>query len=78
MPMQFNLFSDEPEPLPSIKKRLSQSRPRFIKYCTTKQAAILLDVSLSTLYRSRQSGQSYQKNGCTAKATGPNCWQVIL
>lgn len=75
---QLNFFADEPDPLPSDKKRLPQPKPRFIKCFTTKQAAILLDVSISTLYRSRQAGQVYTKKGCTAKAVAPNRWQVIL
>lgn len=64
--------------LPATKKLTLQPKPRFIKYCTTKQAAILLDVSISTLYRSRRAGRPYEKNGCIAKSTAPNRWQVIL
>jgi hypothetical protein len=78
MCFQLDLFSDKPKPVSSIKKPKPRPMPRVIKSCTTKQAAVLLDVSVSTLYRSRQAGELYSKNGWTAQATGPNRWQVIV
>lgn len=75
---QLNLFTDEPEPLLFTKKRILQAKPRFLKHCTTKQASILLDTSISTLCRYRQIGQSYKKNGYAAKAIDRNLWEVIL
>jgi len=76
--VQLSLLSDKPEPIPFPRKRKPQPIPQLIKVCTTKQAAILLEVSSSTLYRARQAGQTYQKNGWTAKAIGTNRWQLTL
>lgn len=79
MPYQLNLLSGQPEPLATPKKRQA-SRASALKVCTTKKAAILLDVSVSTLYRARQAGQPYKnvKNGWIARPISPNCWHVII
>lgn len=79
MSYQLNLLSGQLEPLASTKRR--QAFPKnVIKDCTTQKAAILLDVSVSTLYRARQSGQSYKnaKSGWIAKPIGPNRWHVVI
>ena len=76
--MQLNIFSEKPDPLPLRRKRPSRVTPKFIKTFTTEQAAILLGVSTSTLYRSRQAGQPYRNHGGMAEPMGRNCWRVIL
>jgi hypothetical protein len=76
--MQLNIFSGEPDPLPLRRKRKPQAPSRFVKTFTTEQAAILLGVSTSTLYRSRQAGQPYRNNSGIAEPTGRNRWRVIL
>jgi hypothetical protein len=76
--MQLNLFSGKPDPHPLRRRRKPQAPSRFVKTLTTEQAAILLGVSTSTLYRSRQAGQPYRNNGGMAEPIGRNRWRVIL
>jgi hypothetical protein len=79
MTYQLNFLSNEPEPITAVKKRRS-STSRVIKPCTTEQAAILLDVSTSTLYRARRVGSAYKstKNDWIAIPTGRNSWKVVI
>lgn len=79
MSCQLSLFSDKPEPLKSIRKQTSK-KLSLTKICTTKQAAILLDTSISTLYRRRKLGQCYRnvETGWTGKPVGSNSWLLIL
>ena len=79
MPYQLNLLSTQADRLSDrSKKRKSWLKSRFSKTCTTKQAAILLGVSTSTLYRARQIGQVYVKKGESAESIGFNRWRVTL
>jgi hypothetical protein len=79
MSYQLNLLSGEPEPITASHRR-SPTKSRVIKSCTTKQAAILLDVSVSTLYRARQADRVYSnaKTGWIAKPKGFKSWEVLL
>lgn len=76
---QLDFLPDEPMPRISNRQRTSQGLSP-IQTCTTKQAAILLNVSPSTLNRARSLGQAYRskKNNWVAVPTSRNTWQIIL
>lgn len=78
MSSQLNLFSEKSELFPRAPQLFFDLGAHITKSCTTQQTAILLEVSASTLYRARQAGNSYSKNGWTAKPLGPNAWHVIF
>lgn len=76
---QLNLFPNEnPTPIHNTTHKTAKPRSHthIIPNCTTEQAAILLGVSTSTLYRARKEGKPYQKGVWTAKALGTNIWSV--
>lgn len=71
---QLSLFG-EPTPINNQKNRKSSSRQQtHTIQCTTEQAAILMDISKSTLYSARKQGITYQNNGWTAQSNGKNSW----
>jgi len=71
---QLSLFG-EPTPINHQQSRKSAPRQQtHIIQCSTEQAAILMDISKSTLYSARKQGKTYQNNGWTAQSNGKNSW----
>ena len=73
---QLNLFG-EPTPVNNRKPRnYSRQQHSHTIQCTTEQAAILMEISKSTLYSARKQGKTYQNKGWTARSLGKNSWSL--
>lgn len=61
---QLSLFGEAPTPINNQKSRKSAPRQQtHTIQCTTEQAAILMEISKSTLYSARKQGMTYQNKG---------------
>jgi hypothetical protein len=80
MSYQLSFLSNAPNSKISNQQQTA-SGLREIKLCTTEQAAILLNISTSTLNRARRASQAYRgkkTHWIAVPTTERNTWQVIL
>ncbi|MGB3188926.1 MAG: hypothetical protein WBB43_05800 [Limnoraphis sp.] len=77
---QLSLFPNEPpvyiesQNKKRIPKKMQTQPIEIIR--TTEQAAILLDISKSTLYNASRAGKPYKIGDWSAEYLGRNTWKV--